>query len=358
MRKLHLFMFLIGICGTLVAQSSDVPEVLAPAIDGYLQGVHTSAHPLGGHGSTFVTEGARYQVNPRFLVAISGGETTFGVHVCGQNNAFNWFWNGSCPVSPFDSWDSGIHTVAHYMQKSYILHGYTTIPTISKKYCTSGCTNWIPLVGKFYSDLGGDPNAPVIWNAAAPAQTPTTTVPEPAPVATPVPPTAVPAAPNQATLTAKLTTVTRSGFPLSSNRTVSLTVLATAENLGTMKPATVSLSLDGASGSQVVASMTPVAPSSDGQTVQYSGTVVLTEKQLEGETVSVAMALSNVSSKKVSKTLHASGLAVPSSSNMVLFIVLGAVLALLLVGGTVFAVVRARGNRTKVAAPTTPAVTK
>ena len=220
MRKIHLFMFIIGACGTLLAQSNDAPEALAPAIDSYLMAKSTSTHPLAQHGATFVAEGSQYKVNPRFLVAISGGETTFGVHVCGQNNAFNWFWNGSCPASPFDSWDSGIHTVAKYMQKSYILHGYTTIPLISKKYCTSGCTNWVPLISQFYSSLGGDSNASVLWNGPQPATVATTTVPEPAtpPVVTTPPdtntePLATP------TLTAQLNTVTRDGFFLSPNRT-------------------------------------------------------------------------------------------------------------------------------------------
>jgi hypothetical protein len=40
-------------------------------------------------------------------VAIAGAETGFGAHVCAANNAWNWFWGGTCAKSPFDSWDAG-----------------------------------------------------------------------------------------------------------------------------------------------------------------------------------------------------------------------------------------------------------
>jgi hypothetical protein len=341
-------MLLIGICGTLVAQSPDAPEVLAPAIDGYLNGVHTTTHPLAQHGTTFVTEGAQYKVNPRFLVAITGGETTFGVHVCGQNNAFNWFWNGSCPASPFDSWDSGIHTVAHYMQKSYVLHGYTTIPTIATKYCTSGCTNWVPLISQFYTNLGGDPSAAVIWNGAAPAQTPTsTTTPDQAPVVAASPVATAP------TITAQLGSITRNGFFLSSNQTVSLQVMANAQNLGSLKPVAVSLVLTGTNGSQVVGTLAALPASPGG--AQYSTTVTLPENTLDGATLSVQMTLSAAASKKVSMTLYSPPLAVPSSSHTTLFLVLGGLLALLLVG-VIVAVMLTHKNKTTAAGPSTPPV--
>lgn len=366
MRKLCLFTFLIGFCGTVVAQDDNTSNALAGRIDTYLHGVHSTAHPLVGHGTTFVTEGSQYHVNPRFLVAISGGETTFGTHVCGSNNAFNWFWNGGCTNSPFDSWDSGIRTVSHFMQKSYILHGYTTIPTIQTKYCTSGCTNWIRLVGTFYGDLGGDPGAPVMWLGDAPVQeagTGTTETPGPVPPAVTVeiaphdqPVTAL----GTAVLTAQLTDVIRGGFPLSSNRTVAFSVTATAQDLGRLRPYTVSLLLDGGGVHEVIGSMTQVPATVGSATPQYHAGVVLTEERLKGKTLGVEMTLRDGSRnmKLLPRTLRSADLTAPAASHTTLIVSVCSAFGLLLLGGIGFAVARVTGQRKAIPVAAAAGVTK
>jgi hypothetical protein len=152
------------------AQADPQNNTLATQIDNYLNGIHpkNDLRPLAGHGNNFASEGSTYNVDPRFVVAISGAETTFGAFTCSEDNAFNWFWNAGtgCHQSPFDNWDAGIHTVSHYLQKSYLLKGYTSISLIGGRYCTSGCEHWVPNVTSVYQTLGGDPNGALTFPTA------------------------------------------------------------------------------------------------------------------------------------------------------------------------------------------------
>lgn len=138
------------------AQAPDDAAQLPQQLDQFLTQIPQSKQPLADLGPDFVQWGSTYGVNPRLVVAISGAESSFGAHVCTQANAWNWFWEGPCPKSPFDSWDSGIKTVSHFLRKSYLLKGYNTIPLIGAKYCASGCEHWVPGVTQFYTELGGD----------------------------------------------------------------------------------------------------------------------------------------------------------------------------------------------------------
>jgi hypothetical protein len=138
------------------------PAVSSCFIDQYLTGKPSPAtgpSPLTGNGQAFVANGLKYVVDPRLVVAIAGNETTFGTHTCVQFNAWNWSGGGACSNSPFTSWEAGLTTVTKFLGKSYLNKGYTTIPLIGAKYCTSGCQKWVPLVTKFYStELGGNIN--------------------------------------------------------------------------------------------------------------------------------------------------------------------------------------------------------
>ena len=150
----------------------------AAQIDAYLQQKHS---PRAGIGATLENLARQYNLDPRLIVAISGAESTFGQHVCAANNAWNWFHKGSCPPSSFESYDEGLQHVTKFMRRSYLNKGYTSVPLIKEKYCTSGCDNWVPLVTRFQAEMPAAANA-----AAPPAQT--TQPPSPAPVTTPATP--------------------------------------------------------------------------------------------------------------------------------------------------------------------------
>jgi hypothetical protein len=139
----------------------------AAQIDAYLQQKHSA---MAGIGATLENLARQYNLDPRLIVAISGAETTFGKNVCATNNAWNWFHKGSCPPSTFVSYDEGLEHVTKFMRRSYLNKGYTTVPLIKEKYCTSGCDNWIPLVTRFQSEMPSV--ASVAPSQTSPAQQP------------------------------------------------------------------------------------------------------------------------------------------------------------------------------------------
>lgn len=122
----------------------------AGQIDRYLTGKHS---PMAGTGAAFASYARDYEIDPRLVVAISGAETTFGKHVCAENNAWNWFHHRTCPQSPFAGYPEGAERVTKFLRLNYLNKGYDSIELIQHKYCASGCTNWIPLVTDFFNEM-------------------------------------------------------------------------------------------------------------------------------------------------------------------------------------------------------------
>src|SRR5258708_14506884 len=85
---------------------------------------------LAASSDAFVAEGRAWNVDPRLIIAIAGAETTFAKHLCGKNNAWNWFHNRTCKPSEFATFAERIGTVTKFMRKSYIQRGYNSIPLI------------------------------------------------------------------------------------------------------------------------------------------------------------------------------------------------------------------------------------
>lgn len=162
---LHIRLLALPLAAVLsvAVSTASEPEVSAETINERL-----SRFRLAGRGAVFVQKGAEFGIDPRLIAAIAGAETTFGNRLCGTFNAWNWFWNGTCAASPFESFERGIHTVSKFMVKSYLRKGYTTIPLIGTKYCAEGCEHWEPLVTQFYEEMGGD-RSNLAYSAAAPA---------------------------------------------------------------------------------------------------------------------------------------------------------------------------------------------
>ncbi len=132
--------------------------------------------PLAGEGAVFCRAGRRAGVDPAFLVAISGAESSFGRFIFSAGsqtadyNAFNWFFATTRAGSAFTSWDQAIATVAAGLSGPlYYGAGRYAVDTIAPIYCPQGTQAWINNVTAYMLALGADPND-TRWRGAAAAE--------------------------------------------------------------------------------------------------------------------------------------------------------------------------------------------
>jgi len=162
----------------------------ASAIDDYLR---SKSSPLAGQGQEFVSAGQQYNVDPRFVVAISNAESTFGTNgSCATQRHNAWGYGGGWPNCwNFDAWSAGIWQVTRDIGNNYFgRYHQTTIPSFVKSpagtcashcWCASACTHWVQNVGQAYGDLGGDPNTTDLSFAACSGGPGVTVTPTPGP---------------------------------------------------------------------------------------------------------------------------------------------------------------------------------
>ena len=153
--------------------SSTVPVIdanLTSQLDSYLAG---KGSPLAGHAATFVYQSTAVGLDPRLLVAISGAETSFGTYGPSQtiHNPF-----GMGPGIVYPSWDDSIAAAARNLGgRLYKGSGLVTIAQIQRRWAPNGAandptnlnSNWYKNVGRYYGELGGDPNGTVFTDRAA-----------------------------------------------------------------------------------------------------------------------------------------------------------------------------------------------
>jgi len=164
---------------------------MSAGIDAYLA---SKASPLTGLGAVFVAEAGRVGLDPRFIVAISGAETSFGTYgpAIEIRNPF-----GLGPHIRFPSWEAAIASAASNLAGGfYVGEGRFTIAAIQARWAPGGAANdptdlnshWTRNVSLYYAEQGGDPRAPV-FSAEVTAGRP------PAPVAGPTVGVIAPGAP-------------------------------------------------------------------------------------------------------------------------------------------------------------------
>jgi len=165
-----------ALAGAFAPAAAAAPD--AATIDSFLSD-HGS--PMAGNGAAFVAAGEQYGVDPAFLVAISGAETSFGQLLYSQNgdectyNAFNWFFGPTWPQSDFSSWSEGIARVAQGLAGPlYYGAGLYSVDAIAPRYCPDGTANWISNVTAFMTALGGNAADTRLF---APSAAPPTTQP-------------------------------------------------------------------------------------------------------------------------------------------------------------------------------------
>ena len=160
----RLGLLVMALCGLVAACAAPPAQatVSAQQIDSFLL---AQGSPLAGEGATFWAVGQQYGIDPAFLVAISGAESSFGQYLysvgsqTASYNAFNWFYAPTRIASTFASWDQAIETVAQGLAGPlYYGAGRYSVASIAPTYCPQGTQNWIANVTAFMVALGGNPN--------------------------------------------------------------------------------------------------------------------------------------------------------------------------------------------------------
>ena len=166
-----------AVCVLLAAVAGAFAPVAAAAPDAARIDDFLAAHdsPMTGTGAVFVAEGREHGVDPAFLVAIAGAESSFGQLLYSENgdecsyNAFNWFFGPTWPQSDFGSWDEAIGRVAQGLAgELYYGAGLYSVEAIAPRYCPDGTSNWINNVTSFMTQLGGDPADTQLGQESAP----------------------------------------------------------------------------------------------------------------------------------------------------------------------------------------------
>lgn len=146
----------------------------ADSLDAFLS---SKGSPMVGEGQSLVEYGQMYDVDPRFIVAISNAESTYGRNGhCATDYHNAWGYGGGWPsCTDFPSWAEAIKRVAATIGNSYFkIYNQKTIssfvnppngnnPNSPKHcYCCSGCANWVSNVKSAYREQGGDPEATLL----------------------------------------------------------------------------------------------------------------------------------------------------------------------------------------------------
>ena len=135
--------------------------------------------PLASSAAAFVSAGQRYNVDPRFVVAIAYAESSLGTNGrCATERHNAWGYGGGWPSCwTFASWEEGIWQVTMDIGEYYFRrYNQRTIPSFvivpagtctSHCWCASGCEHWVSNVSAAYQEMGGNPNAPDLSFTAA-----------------------------------------------------------------------------------------------------------------------------------------------------------------------------------------------
>lgn len=135
--------------------------------------------PMQGLAPVFLAEGLEHGVDPAFLVAVAGAESTFGrfLYAPGGDeatyNAFNWFYASPRESSDLASWEDAIHRVAEGISgQLYYGSGLVSVAAIGPRYCPEGTGAWLSNVTMFMLRLGGDPADTRYWGEGPPSTEP------------------------------------------------------------------------------------------------------------------------------------------------------------------------------------------
>ncbi|MEC0169918.1 M23 family metallopeptidase [Paenibacillus graminis] len=133
--------------------------VTAQALNAKLGGV------LAGYGSTYVTAGEMYGIDPAFLAALSMHETGNGTSpgVKNKNNVGGMMRSDGNGQQSFSNLTAGVYAMARNLARNYVPKGIDTIEGVQQKYAPIGVgndprnlnKNWVPGVTSYLQSLIG-----------------------------------------------------------------------------------------------------------------------------------------------------------------------------------------------------------
>ena len=132
-------------------------DLSAARLDTYLV---AKSSPMISQGLNTLQVGLQYGLDPRLLIALAGAETGFGSQITrGKNNAWNWLYNGR--NSPFDSWLSGMTSVAKGLTKPTSVYDLSSTTSFYlQRYCHGArCPLGLRDLDQFMRELGGQLDA-------------------------------------------------------------------------------------------------------------------------------------------------------------------------------------------------------
>lgn len=105
---------------------------------------------LADYAADFVQQADASGLDYRWLVAISGVESTFGRnYLWGTYNAYGW--GGGLIL--FTSWPDGITKISQALRNEYVNRGVETIDQIARIYCPPNSAHWARGVRYFVSEI-------------------------------------------------------------------------------------------------------------------------------------------------------------------------------------------------------------
>lgn len=135
------------VVNTITAEVKIEEDRRVEILEAYLKSKNS---PLADSAETFVEVADEYGLDYRFLPAVAGIESYFGVALL--KDSYNPFgWGGGYVY--FDSLDEGIRTVAYELYERCIKLGVDTPAEIGPSYCPPNYLRWIVAVEGFMEEI-------------------------------------------------------------------------------------------------------------------------------------------------------------------------------------------------------------
>ncbi len=137
----------VSVANTITAEVKLEEDQRVETLRAYLESKNS---PLADLAETFVEVADAYELDYRFLPAITGIESSFGkIQLDASYNPFGW---GGGYIY-FESFEEAIRTVGFELYERCVKVGSNTPAEIGPSYCPPNYLRWISAVDKFMAEI-------------------------------------------------------------------------------------------------------------------------------------------------------------------------------------------------------------